>query len=268
VESIDICNLYSVTKGQAAIRDLAKAMTDRTGNMPPLPGIFPDYGAPIVREAPDGRELALARWGMPSPIFALKGKKTDSGVTNIRNVKSPHWRRWLNPESRCLVPFTSFSENELTPGGSRQPIWFALGEDRPLAFFAGIWTRWTSVRKLKEGQVTADLFGFLTTEANAEVGVVHPQAMPVILATEEEREVWLRAAWGEACGLQRPLPNGSLRVVLTGEKQDGTMELINLAGEASRPHAALPLPLFEGTPDRPDDAATIALVENAPRRVV
>lgn len=86
----------------------------------------------------DDRELFLARWGMPSPVFSLKGKKTDPGVTNIRNGKSPHWRRWLEPESRCLVPFTNFSENELTPGGSRQPIWFALDEDRPLAFFAGI----------------------------------------------------------------------------------------------------------------------------------
>jgi putative SOS response-associated peptidase YedK len=119
-------NLYSVTKSQTAIRELARAMHNRTGNLPPLPGIFPDYGAPIVRESSQGRELVLARWGMPSPLFALKGKKTDPGVTNIRNVKSPHWRRWLAPESRCLVPFTSFSENELSPGGSRQPVWFAL----------------------------------------------------------------------------------------------------------------------------------------------
>ena len=90
-----MCNLYAVTKGQQAIRELTRAMHDRTGNLPPLPGIFPDYGAPIVREGADGRELSLARWGMPSPVFALKGKKTDPGVTNIRNVKSPHWRRWL-----------------------------------------------------------------------------------------------------------------------------------------------------------------------------
>ena len=257
-----MCNLYSQTKGQQAIRDLTRAMTDRTGNLPPLPGIFPDYGAPVVREGAEGRELTLARWGMPSPIFALKGKKTDAGVTNIRNVTSPHWRRWLNPESRCLVPFTSFSENELTPGGSRQPIWFAFAEERPLAVFAGIWTRWTSVRKIKEGEVTADLFGFLTTNANAEVAIVHPQAMPVILTTQEEREVWLRAPWSEASALQRPLPNGSLTIVRRGEKQDGAMELVNLAGSASRPHAELPLPLFEQTPDRPDDAATVAVMEN------
>ena len=61
-------------------------MIDRPGNLPPLLGIFPDYGAPIVREGLDGREVLLARWRMPSPVFALKGKKTDPGVTNIRNV--------------------------------------------------------------------------------------------------------------------------------------------------------------------------------------
>ena len=46
-----MCNLYSATTNQEAIRNLFKVGRDLTGNIPPLPGIFPDYPAPIVRVA-------------------------------------------------------------------------------------------------------------------------------------------------------------------------------------------------------------------------
>ena len=73
-----MCNLYSITKGPQAIRDFARAIRDMTGNLPPIPGVFPDYSAPIVRNAADGvRELTMARWGMPSPVFALKGRNSN-----------------------------------------------------------------------------------------------------------------------------------------------------------------------------------------------
>jgi putative SOS response-associated peptidase YedK len=216
-----LCNLYSLTKGQAAIRELTGAMTDNTGNLPPLPGIFPDYAAPIVRNHPGGRELTMARWGMPSPAFALKGRISDSGITNIRNTASPHWRRWLGAEHRCVVPFTSFSENEHLPDGTKPPVWFALDETRPLACFAGIWTGWTSVRKVKEGETTNDIFGFLTTEPNREVGAIHPKAMPVILRTREEIDLWMTAPVPEALQQPRPLPDNALMIVARSAKQDG-----------------------------------------------
>ena len=108
---------------------------------------------------------------------------------------------------------TAFSE----PGpGAKGPItwtWFALGDDEPLAFFAEIWTTWTSVRKVKEGEVRADLFAFLTTTPNAEVASIHPKAMPVILTEPDEWHAWLTAPAEEALQLQRPLPDGSLRTV-------------------------------------------------------
>ncbi len=215
-----MCNLYSVTKGQQAIREFTGAMYDRTGNLPPLPSVFPDYSAPIVRNQSEGRELTMARWGMPSPVFALRGKKSDPGVTNIRNVKSPHWRRWLGIENRCVVPFTSFSENELLRDGSRPTVWFALDETRPLAFFAGIWTCWTSIRKVKEGETTNDIFAFLTTEPNKEVALIHSKAMPVVLTAREEIDVWMTAPAEEALKLQCPLADNSLKIVARGDKKD------------------------------------------------
>jgi putative SOS response-associated peptidase YedK len=67
---------------------------------------------------------------LPSLLYALKGKKSDPGITNVRNIGSPHWRRWLGVENRCLVPFTSFAENEHLPDGRRPPVWFAFNETR------------------------------------------------------------------------------------------------------------------------------------------
>ena len=214
-----MCNLYSVRTNQAAILARAGAVRDRVGNLPPLPGVYPDYAAPIVRTAADGvRELAMARWGMPSPAFALQGKKTDPGVTNVRNSASPHWRRWLSEGHQCLVPLTAFSEPERQPDGKSAPVWFALGDDRPLMFFAGIWVpQWRSVRKVKEGEVTTDLYAFLAAEPNAEVAPIHPKAMPVILTEPDELEAWMTAPWAVAKELQRPLSDGLLTVVARGK---------------------------------------------------
>ena len=56
-----MCNLYSLTKGQSAIRDLFAVKHDRSGNLPLFSGIFPDQMAPIIRRGADGeRELVMA----------------------------------------------------------------------------------------------------------------------------------------------------------------------------------------------------------------
>ena len=67
-----------------------------------------------------------------------------------------------------------------------------------------------------KGQQAIRVFGFLTTEPNAEVGAIHPKAMPVILTTPEEMDMWMEAPAMVAVQLQRPLPDGVLRIVARG----------------------------------------------------
>jgi putative SOS response-associated peptidase YedK len=60
-----MCNLYSITASQEAIRALFRVVNRYVRNLQPMPGVFPDYPAPVIRNTIDGREMTLMRWGMP-----------------------------------------------------------------------------------------------------------------------------------------------------------------------------------------------------------
>lgn len=204
-----MCNLYRTRPAASEIVGLVRAMTglgltDRTGNEPWQELAYPNRLAPIIRRATDGGfEVAQAKWGMPTPPQYLKTAR-DPGVTNVRNTRSPHWRRWLGPECRCLVPLVAFNEGK----------WLEPVDPEMVMFFAGIETReWRSVRKVKDGETVDDLFAFLTTTPSAEVAAIHEKAMPVILTTPYEWDAWLTLPWPQAGELQRPLPDGTLQLV-------------------------------------------------------
>jgi putative SOS response-associated peptidase YedK len=53
-----------------------------------------------------------------------------------------------------------------------------------------------------------------------EVGAIPAKVMPVILTMPEEIETWMTAPTEEALKLQRPLPDGSVKIVARGAKKD------------------------------------------------
>lgn len=84
-----------------------------------------------------------------------------------------------------------------------------MNDDLPLFLFAGLWTRWQGIRRVKDGPGDFEL----TTKPNALIKPIHEKAMPVILRTQEETKMWLTRPWSKAKRLQRTAPDDALVIV-------------------------------------------------------
>jgi len=109
------------------------------GNLPPMPGVFPDYPAPVVRNAGSERELTMMRWGMPpppkfggAPVLrrpssttgnlrcrierGLQRRAYDEGVSQAPSLRSRGAHLTAPPVTRSTVPHAKLASNAADPG--------------------------------------------------------------------------------------------------------------------------------------------------------
>jgi putative SOS response-associated peptidase YedK len=88
-----MCNLYSIITNQEAIRALFRVINRYVGNLPPMPGVFPDDPAPVARDAGDEREMTitlrhLERGSIWLPRYPQRCHPASAWCTQIVHVRN------------------------------------------------------------------------------------------------------------------------------------------------------------------------------------
>lgn len=166
-----MCGRY--TLGVTPARLAEEFALAETPELSPRYNIAPTQTAPVIMAAPEGRRLALRRWGLV-PFWA-KDPKIGSRMINARaeSVEEKPAFRVAFRRQRCLVPADGFYEWK--PAGLRkQPFHIRRSDARPFAM-AGLFDTWHAGQPDEIASFT-----ILTTDANALLRPIH-ERMPVIL---------------------------------------------------------------------------------------
>lgn len=169
-----MCGRYTAAMSWSELVDLYEITeTGIPPNVAPRYNVAPTQTVPIVRSVPNGRELAMVRWGLvpswskgPDSRYSMINARAET-VTEKPSFRTPFRRR------RCLVPADGFYE-WMKANGAKQPYRIALNDGRPFAF-AGLWDSWESADETAIESCT-----IIVTDANELVRPIHDR-MPVIL---------------------------------------------------------------------------------------
>ena len=225
-----VCNLYSVYTTQAMIRKAFDIARDSAGNVPPLPGIFPDQMAPVVR----------MRWRARAAADALGLPASAEGRHSSGHQRPERRLAFLARLAEAAIPLPRAADHLQRVQGHQAPQDADLVRSVEGATVGGLRRHLAAVdgvRGTKADPVEGEhlLYSFLTSEPNGVVGPIHPKAMPVILTTPEEYETWLMAPAEEALKLQRPLPDDMLEIVAEGQGRTSLRRLKASSGLALAP---------------------------------
>lgn len=195
-----MCGRYAITLPPEAIRELFRTY----GEIPNWPAYYnaaPTNVLPVIRQASEGRMIALRKWGL-IPYFSKDGKTSYStinarceGVQSSASYLEPFRRR------RCIVPASGYFE-WTGPKTDQQPHYFTRADGQRMAI-AGLWDRWWGTDKSE----TKETFTIITSRFAAKF---HDR-MPVILEPDTW-DLWLKGEPDIAAALMAP----ARETVLTG----------------------------------------------------
>jgi len=184
-----MCGRYTARLGNAAFSEFF-GIDGADVFLTPRFNIAPTQVMPVVYAAGGAFSFTRMRWGL-TPSWGHK-EKSPPALINARSEtldEKVSFKGLL--EQRCLVPADGYYE-WLAVEGRKVPYYIHLVPERPLAF-AALW---------QENEGVAS-FVIITVAAAPALGELHHR-MPVVLATSDSLQTWLRAPYAQARHLLVP----------------------------------------------------------------
>ena len=176
-------NLITDTKALVDFFEIDQVLVEAKG-LRPRYNIAPGQSVPIIRNAGQGNELLLARWGL-IPHWSRE-PSTKYSTINARAetvAEKPSYRDAFK-RKRCLIPANGFYE--WRRDGDRKTPHHIHAPDNGLLAFAGVWDHWD-----KQGE-GFDSCSIIVTTASRIMQPIH-ERMPVIL-NPAQYSTWLNPA--------------------------------------------------------------------------
>ena len=202
---VPMCGRFTLHTPETRIREAFHLDRSAPLGLSPRYNIAPSQDIPIIRDTDDGREMALARWGLV-PHWSKEPKTRYSTINaRIETVAEKPAYRTPFRRHRCLIPADGFYEWKRV-NGNKIPHHVRMRGGNVFAF-AGLWDRWEG-----EGE-TLDSCSIIVTTANEVMRTLH-ERMPVIIAPAHY-DLWLDPAITDKDEIMRYLnsaPSGSLQL--------------------------------------------------------
>ena len=175
-----MCGRFTLHTPQA---DILQAFDVALNDVELVPryNITPSQDIPVVRAGDDGRELAMARWGLV-PGWSKDARPKYSTINaRVESVAEKPTYRAAFRHKRCLIPADGFYEWQKR--GDRKIPHYIRMQDESVFAFAGLWEHWQGEQEV------FDSCAIITLPASGVMTTIHTR-MPAIIAAHDY-DAWL-----------------------------------------------------------------------------